>query len=99
LSIFYQIFGFKSGAHDSIPWYEPTIGDSASSWLNLNILVGGARIAQLIRSLIVQSIDRGFEPHCQRGGFSGESLASPSLQIASVGSGHHGKKTEVDPNQ
>jgi len=35
------------------------------------------RIAQLVKSPDLQSIDRRFEPDCHWGCFSGESLATP----------------------
>jgi len=60
--------------------------------------MGRGRIAQLVKSPDLQSIDRGLEPSFQRVFlFWFGPLARTSLETASVGLDHHGKKWRSQP--
>ena len=59
------------------------------------ISISGARIAQLVHSLDLQSIDHKFAPHYHRDVFLAWAFRKPSLQIVSTGSDQHGKRMKV----
>jgi len=58
----------------------------------------GGRLAHLVKSMDLHSIECRFDRHCQRDVvFWYRPLLSPSLQIARAGLDHHGQKVEAQP--